>query len=115
VTKRVLLDEGVPRHLAKPLEASGISVTPYPNAWKQITNGELLALAERQGFEVLVTNDKNIGSQQNLRGRNISIIVLPTNLRRQVMELAPQVVNAILQIHPGQYIIVEPDTARTRK
>jgi predicted nuclease of predicted toxin-antitoxin system len=108
VTKRVLLDEGVPRHLAEPLNVAGIAATPYPNAWKQITNGELLALAEQQGFDVLVTNDKNIGAQQNLRGRNIAIVVLPTNLRRQVMKLTSQVVNAIRQIQPEQYIVIEP-------
>jgi hypothetical protein len=68
VTKRVLLDEGVPRHLAEPLGAAGFSTAPYPNSWKQITNGELLALAEREGFDVLVTNDKNITAQQNLQG-----------------------------------------------
>jgi predicted nuclease of predicted toxin-antitoxin system len=115
VTKRVLLDEGVPRHLAEPLDAAGVSATPYPNAWKQITNGELLTLAERQGFDILVTNDKNMSAQQNLRGRNIAIIVLPTNLRRQVMELAPQVITAIRRIQPGQFIVIEPDAARTRK
>ena len=80
MTKRVLLDEGVPRHLAEPLDAAGVFATPYPNAWKQITNGELLTLAERQGFDILVTNDKNMSAQQNLRGRNIAIIVLPHEL-----------------------------------
>jgi predicted nuclease of predicted toxin-antitoxin system len=114
VTKRVLLDEGVPRHLAEPLDAAGVSATPYPNAWKQITNGELLTLAEKQGFDVLVTNDKNMSAQQNMRGRSIAIIVLPTNLRRQVMELAPEVVNAVRQIQPGQRIVIEPDAARMR-
>jgi predicted nuclease of predicted toxin-antitoxin system len=108
VTKRVLLDEGVPRHLAEPLNAAGIAATSYPNAWKQITNGALLTLAEQQGFDVLVTNDKNMGAQQNLRGRNIAIIVLPTNQRRQVMRLASRVVDAIGQIQPGQYIVIEP-------
>ena len=114
MTKRVLLDEGVPRHLAEPLDAAGVSATPYPNAWKQITNGELLTLAEKQGFDVLVTNDKNMSAQQNMRGRSIAIIVLPTNLRRQVMELAPEVVNAVRQIQPGQRIVIEPDAARMR-
>ena len=112
--RRVLLDEGVPRHLVEPLDAAGLSATPYPNAWKQITNGELLTLAEGQGFDVLVTNDKNMSAQQNLLGRNIAIVVLPTNLRRQVMELAPKVVNAIQRIRPGQCIVIEPDSARTR-
>ncbi|MFY9758806.1 MAG: DUF5615 family PIN-like protein [Xanthobacteraceae bacterium] len=95
MSARVLLDEGVPRHLAEPLKAAGLLVTPYPNNWKQITNGELLALADAQGFDVLVTNDKNMGAQQNLHGRRIALVALPTNLRRQVMLLAPKVIAAI--------------------
>jgi hypothetical protein len=67
MSKRVLLDEGVPRHLAAPLETAGFNTTPYPRAWKQIRNGELLERAEREGFDVLITNDKNIYTQQNLR------------------------------------------------
>ena len=109
MNKRVLLDEGVPRHLAESLDAAGFSAAPYPNSWKQITNGELLALAEREGFDVLVTNDKNITAQQNLRGRNIAIIVLPTNRRREVMALAPRIANAIKRVQPGQWIDLDPD------
>jgi hypothetical protein len=73
MTKRVLLDEGVPRHLAAPLEAAGFSCTPYPRSWKQMKNGELLRLAERQQFDILISSDKNIYAQQNLRGRILSI------------------------------------------
>jgi hypothetical protein len=107
VTKRVLLDEGVPRHLAASLEAAGFSVTPYPRAWKQTKNGELLELVERRRFDVLVTNDKNIYSQQNLRGRNLSIIVLPTNLRRHVMERAGDIIDTINRIKARQYVVIE--------
>jgi hypothetical protein len=67
-----------------PLEAAGLFATPYPRAWKQTKNGELLERAEGGGFDILITNDKNIYAQQNLRGRNLSIIVLPTNRRRQL-------------------------------
>ena len=107
MTKRVLLDESVPRQLAKPLEAAGFRASPYPNGWKQLRNGELLTRAESEGFDVLVTSDKNIHSQQNLRGRRLSIVVLPTNLRRQVMERAGAVVDVIAQIQPGQYVVIE--------
>ena len=71
--------------------------------------GELLALAEREAFDVLVTNDKNITAQQNLRGRNIAIVVLPTNRRRDVMALAPRIANAIKRVQPGQWIVLDPD------
>jgi len=107
VTTRVLLDEGVPRQLVVPLAAAGLSVISYPNDWKQITNGELLTRAEQQGFDVLVTNDKNMNTQQNMRGRSIALVVLPTNLRRQVLELAPLVVSAIRRVRPGQCVIIE--------
>jgi predicted nuclease of predicted toxin-antitoxin system len=96
VSKRVLLDEGVPRHLAESLDTAGFLAAPYPNSWKQLTNGELLALAEREGFDVLVTNDKNITAQQNLRGRNIAIIVLPSTRRREVMALAAELKRVVL-------------------
>jgi hypothetical protein len=104
----------VPRQLAGPLEAAGLSVSPYPNIWKQITNGELLTLAESKGFDVLVTNDKNITAQQNLRDRRIALIVLLTNLRRRVIELAPLIVSAIRRVKPGQSIVVDSDPERTR-
>jgi len=64
-------------------------------SWKQTKNGDLLELAECEGFDILITSDKNIHAQQNLRGRNLSIIVLPTNLRRQVMEHAADIIDAI--------------------
>ena len=115
MTKRVLLDEGVPRQLAEPLTAAGLSASRYPNQWKQITNGELLSLAEREGFDVLVTNDKNMRTQQNLRGRKIAIVVLPTNLRRQVMELAAEVVRAIQRIEAGQVVVLEPTSIGPRR
>lgn len=105
--KRVLLDEGVPRHLAAPLAAAGLSVTPYPRAWKQTKNGELLELAERGGFDILITSDKNIYAQQNLRGRNLSIIVLPTNRRRKVMERAADIIDTINRTQPRQCVVIE--------
>jgi predicted nuclease of predicted toxin-antitoxin system len=112
VTKRVLLDEGVPRHLAKSLNDAGFPTTAYPNEWKQLKNGELLALAQREGFEVLVTNDKNIGAQQNLLGRRIAIVVLPTNLRRHVMERVAAIVDTVRLVQAGQYVVIEASGRR---
>ena len=113
MTKRVLLDEGVPRHLAKPLDEAGYSTVPYPNSWKQLKNGELLARAESEGFDVLITNDKNIYAQQTLRGRRLAIIVLPTNLRRQIMERAAAVVDTVGRIQAGLYVTIEADGRRS--
>jgi hypothetical protein len=113
VTKQVLLDEGVPRHLAEPLRAAGFPTTPYPPDWKQMANGDLLTLAEERGFDVLITGDKNIYAQQNLQRRRISIIVLPTNLRRQVLERAKDIAEALSLIEPRQYVVLGLDGSRS--
>ncbi len=44
--------------------------------WSNALNGELLTLAEDEGFDVMLTPDANIESQQNMAGRNLSIVVL---------------------------------------
>jgi len=45
--------------------------------WAEIENGELLDLAEA-AFDAFVTTDKNLRYQQNLAGRRLAILVLPT-------------------------------------
>ncbi len=49
--------------------------------WDRLSNGDLLHAAEEAGFDVLVTTDKNIRYQQNLKGRRIAIIVLGNSQR----------------------------------
>jgi hypothetical protein len=43
---------------------------------EEFENGDLLTAAEAEGFQVLVTTDRNIRYQQNLAGRKIAIVVL---------------------------------------
>ena len=52
--------------------------TGYERGRSTLDNDELLDAAEREGFEVLVTADRNLRHQQDLRGRNIAIVVLTT-------------------------------------
>jgi hypothetical protein len=46
--------------------------------WQELKNGDLLDAAQDQGFEVLVTADRNLAYQQNLKGRPLAIVVLPS-------------------------------------
>lgn len=71
----VLFDHGTPRGLAKYLPGHTVTLAVEKH-WDQLTNGKLLAAAEADGFEVLVTPDKNMVHQQNLKGRRIAIVVL---------------------------------------
>jgi hypothetical protein len=72
---RILFDHGAPAPLIPFLE--GHTVTKAKDAgWDRLVNGELLKAAEQAGFEILLTTDKNIVAQQNLKDRTIAIVVL---------------------------------------
>lgn len=65
---RILFDHGTPSGIAK--ELAGHKVTEaIERDWDKISNGQLLKLAEAQGFDLLLTTDKRIRYQQNLTGR----------------------------------------------
>jgi len=73
----VLFDHVTPSGVARFLP--GHTVTKAKDrGWDTLTNGELLAEAEHAGFDVLLTADKNMRYQQNLRGHKIAIVVLST-------------------------------------
>ena len=74
--------------------------------WSGIKNGELLALAETN-FEVFLTADQNLRYQQNLAGRAIAIIELPTNTLSVVTTLVPEILNELTTIQPGNYIRIK--------
>jgi hypothetical protein len=72
---RVLFDHGTPSGIAKALTGHDVTEA-IERGWNQISNGDLLKLAEAEGFELLLTTDKRIRYQQNLTGRKIAIVVL---------------------------------------
>ena len=74
-------------------------------------NGVLLDLMAKE-FAVLVTTDKNIGHQQNLRKRGISAILLPTNRVPLVIELLPELEQAIASIREGEIRLISSPTAK---
>jgi hypothetical protein len=52
--------------------------TAYERGWHDLKNGDLLARAEAEGFDALITMDQNLRYQQNLAGRRIGVVVLMT-------------------------------------
>src|ERR1017187_4773063 len=94
---RILFDHGTPGPLIPFLE--GHTVTKARDAgWDRLVNGELLKAAEQAGFEVLLTTDKNMAAQQNLKGRTIAIVVLGKSqwgiVQRYVRRIAASVNDA---------------------
>ena len=99
---RVLFDQGTPVPLRKHLATHEID-TAYERGWGSLQNGELLSQAEANGFEVLVTTDRNLKYQQNLNTRRISIVVLTTTSWPRIQRSIAAVVEAIESAAPGSY------------
>jgi hypothetical protein len=107
---RVLFDQGTPLPLRESLGEHDIS-TAYERSWSTLKNSDLLDAAEREGFEVLLTTDKNLRHQQNLRARSIAIVVLKTTSWPRIQREIPAVVRAINSAVPGSYVEVRFPTA----
>ena len=79
--------------------------------WRGVKNGALLDLMA-QDFHVLITTDKNIPYQQNLKQRAISAVILPTNQIPLVIELLPKIEETLGAILSGE--VVEISIARNK-
>ncbi|HWY20347.1 MAG TPA: DUF5615 family PIN-like protein [Candidatus Acidoferrum sp.] len=103
---RILFDQGTPAPLIPFLE--GHTVTQAKDlGWDRLVNGELLKAAEESGFEVLLTTDKNITAQQNLKTRAIAIVVLGNSQWRIVQRYVRRIAIAVNAATPGSYFEVE--------
>lgn len=105
---RVLFDQGTPVPLRDLLTQHEVS-TAYELGWSTLKNGELLDAAEREGFEVLVTTDKNLKYQQNLGGRRIAVIVLSSTSWPRIQRELSAVVAAVDGASPESYTEVQID------
>jgi predicted nuclease of predicted toxin-antitoxin system len=103
---RVLFDQGTPVPLREFLGEHDVS-TAYERGWSILENSDLLDAAEREGFEVLVTTDRNLRHQQNLRTRSIAIVVLRTTSWPRIQREIPAVVHAINSTVPRTYVEVQ--------
>lgn len=104
---RVLLDECVPRPLRRDLPGHVVR-TIGEQGWSGKKNGELLALMAADGFEVLLTADRNIRYQQNLTGVPVAVLVMKAKSNRleDLVPLAPAVLLALATIAPGTVVEV---------
>lgn len=102
---KVLFDQGTPAPLRGGLDDHEIK-TAYECGWQALSNGHLLAAAEAEGFEVLITTDRNLRYQQNLAGRHLAIIVLSTTNWRRIRLHIQLVAEALAAAAPGAFIEV---------
>ena len=103
---RILFDHGTPSGIATALAVHEVTEA-IERGWDRISNGELLTKAEAEGFELMLTTDKNIRYQQNLKGRKIAIVVLRNSAWRMVRKHFDRIAAAVNAATPGSYVEVE--------
>jgi predicted nuclease of predicted toxin-antitoxin system len=102
---RILFDQGTPAPLRDYLHGHEV-VTAAELGWSMLSNGELLEAAERQ-FDVLITTDQALRSQQNLSGRKLSILVLPSASWPKLQPNAQKIAAVVTNVRVGEYVEVQ--------
>jgi hypothetical protein len=102
----ILFDHGTPRSITRFLHGHTV-VEAVARGWDQFDNGALLDVAEEAGFDLLLSTDKNIRYQQNLKGRRIAIVILGNSQRPAVHRHIERVIAAVNAATPGSYTEVE--------
>ena len=102
----VLLDQSTPVPIRPFLKGHTVE-TAFQRGWDKLKNGDLLKAAQDAGFDVLVTPDKNIRNQQNLKAYTIAIVVLGNPQWPTLRHHVERVVAAVNTAMPGSYTEVE--------
>ena len=103
---KVLLDENLDHRLRRNLGVHEVFTASFLG-WDGLKNGKLLAVAEVDGFDVLVTGDQTLALEQNLTGRRLAIVALSSVEWRIIKEYLPRIIEAIDGAGPGSFQAVD--------
>ena len=103
---RILLDENLDWRLEKLLPGHEVKSVPRIG-WAGLKNGKLLARAG-ENFDVLITMDGSMASQQNLSKIKIAIVALRARSNRlaDTSPLMPKVLALLTTLKPGKVVKV---------
>lgn len=100
---KLLLDECIPIKFKNCFDSHQCHSVPE-EGWAGERNGELLTKAEAAGFQVFLTIDQGIEYQQNLKFRNIAIILIHSKSNRlaDLLPHVPEILRIVGSLQPGQ-------------
>src|SRR5438128_735240 len=103
---KVLLDECVTRKLKREFIGHDVSTVDEAGL-KGLKNGNLLRAASER-FDVLVTVDRNLPFQQNIKSFNIAVLVWAArkNTYDALHPLIPQALEAFKHITVGEVVVI---------
>jgi len=99
---KILFDQGTPAPLRRALPNHSVA-TAFEKGWSHLENGDLIRAAETEGFDAMITTDQNLKQQQNLRGRKLAILVLPTTSWPRIQEHLGEISAAVGTLRPGEF------------
>jgi len=104
---RILLDENLDWRLEKFFPGHEVKSVPRLG-WAGLKNGKLLARATQEKFDVLLTMDGSMASQQNLAKIKLAIVALraPSNRLADTRPLMPKVIALLPTLKPGKVVKV---------
>ena len=103
---KLLLDECVARDLKKDLAAHDVN-TVTEAGYQGMKNGALLRAAATQ-YDVLITVDRNLAFQQNIRSLQIAILIIVAGgiTYDDLKSFTPRILEALGGIQPGEVVTV---------
>ena len=102
----ILFDNGTPAPLRYALKGH-VVVEAIERGWERLANGELISAAEAAGFELLLTTDKNLRYQQNLKGRKIAFVVIGNQQWPTLRRYVERIVVAVNAATTGSFAEVD--------
>ncbi|MEW6689556.1 MAG: DUF5615 family PIN-like protein [Pseudomonadota bacterium] len=97
---RILFDQGTPVPLRDYLSGHHVE-TVHQRGWSALGNAELLANAEAE-FDLLVTTDRKLRDRQDMAGRKLAVLVLPTTNWMRLRTMAREIAELARTIQPGE-------------
>jgi hypothetical protein len=107
--KKVLLDENLPLKLKYRLQDVCEIYTVNDKGWNALENGGLINTMQDDGFDYLITSDKNLQYQQNLAKYSMSFIVLnvPNNNYETILPLVPKIKAVLTDNIQKRLVVIE--------
>jgi predicted nuclease of predicted toxin-antitoxin system len=105
---RILIHECLNWRLARALTGH-YAVSAQKMGWGGIKNGALLEKAAKE-FDVFITGDRNLSTQQDVTQFNITVVVLHAGSTQlhQTLPLMSKVLALLPTLKPGQVVDVYP-------
>ena len=105
---KIILDECVTKRLKPHLPQHEVA-TVTEKGWSGLKNGQLMTAASAEGFDILLTIDKNLQHQQNVGKYPLIVVILnsPSSKLEMLVTFLPSFEKQIPAFTKGNAYLVE--------